>query len=395
MTKPKDLTKPKDVTKPKVLVSPRRRATDDRDSPLPACYAGAMGTNIDYSNLRLPRRQREKCGFTLVELLVVMAIIGILVALLLPAVQSAREASRRLHCSNNLKQMGLALLDYESARRTFPSGSRSHASDNSWTWGFSWHVAILPYCEQENLWSQLDHTGAQALAAGSGLPHTGLIYQSSPTYNIYNGRLLAGHQIRYMICSSSPLELWGLRGTVVPGDSGALSPMYTAITGAIDHDSAEDKSGQSDPHRHRGIRSRGGVLIGNQFLAPHDITDGSSNTIMIGEQSDYCRGPGKQRINCRSDFNHSFTMGATPEAHPDDRWFNTTTVRYPINHKDWSSPGVGDQYYACNRPIQSPHPGGAHVVLADGSVRLLFESLSLQVLFDMANRDDGHVLGDF
>ncbi len=101
------------------------------------------------------------------------------------------------------------------------------------------------------------------------------------------------------------------------------------------------------------------------------------------------------RRNCRSDYNHGFTMGATPINNEDDRWFNTTTVRYPINHKAWNSTGVGDEFYGCNRPIQSAHPGGAMVVLGDGSVRFLSESLDLQTFFDLCNRNDGHVLGDF
>ena len=88
-----------------------------------------------------PRTSR---GFTLVELLVVITIIGILIALLLPAVQAAREAARRAKCSNNLKQIGLALLNYESAHGTFPAGG-SH-SPSGW-YGFSWMIQIFPYCE--------------------------------------------------------------------------------------------------------------------------------------------------------------------------------------------------------------------------------------------------------
>jgi prepilin-type N-terminal cleavage/methylation domain-containing protein len=117
--------------------------------------------------------QNPRLAFTLVELLVVIAIIGILIALLLPAVQAAREAARRLHCSNNLKQMGLALHNYESANRVFPSGSRSHRSDNSWTWGHAWAVCILPFAEQNALYDQFDMVGVNS-------PHTGLT-RTTPT----------------------------------------------------------------------------------------------------------------------------------------------------------------------------------------------------------------------
>ena len=97
--------------------------------------------------------QNQRCGFTLVELLVVIAIIGILIALLLPAVQAAREAARRLQCTNNLKQIGLAMHGYHDGLRSFPIGS-PRAAD-----GFSWHAAILPFLEQKPLYDQLAPTG--------------------------------------------------------------------------------------------------------------------------------------------------------------------------------------------------------------------------------------------
>ncbi|MEX1224666.1 MAG: DUF1559 domain-containing protein [Pirellulales bacterium] len=329
----------------------------------------------------------------MVQLLVVIAIIGILIGLLLPAVQSAREAARRVQCSNNLKQMGLALQNYHFTHEAFPSGARSHLESNSWTWGFSWHVALLPFTEQQALWNQLDHTGAKGTAAGAALPHVGMIHQNSSAQgNIHNGNAIAGVTLSYMNCPSSPLASMGVKGTVVPGDQGAQRPMYTAVTGSSVHATAQDKHGQSNPHRLRGIRSTGGILVGNAFLTFGSIRDGASNTMLVGEQSDFCVGPAGERIDCRSDYGHSFTMGATPEAHEDDRWFNTTTVRYGINHKTWNSPGIGEEYFGCNRPLLSAHPGGAHVLLGDGSVHFLSESLDLQTLYRLADRNDGQVV---
>jgi hypothetical protein len=120
-------------------------------------------------------------------------------------------------------------------------------------------------------------------------------------------------------------------------------------------------------------------------------------TVILGEQSDWCRDANGNLVNCRSDYNHSFMMGTTPESYlaSEDRWFNTTTVRYGVNHKAWNSTGVGDQYYGCNRPIQSAHPGGAGVVLSDGAVRFLNASLALQTFFDLVNRDDGRAPAQF
>ncbi|MCA9100341.1 MAG: DUF1559 domain-containing protein [Planctomycetales bacterium] len=329
---------------------------------------------------------RPRRGFTLVELLVVIAIIGILIALLLPAVQAAREAARRSKCGNNLRQASLALHNFEATHGTFPTGAQSPSTKNEWVWGYSWAVAIMPHTEQSALYAELDLKGVKS-------PHTGLVYSNGTTsFNTFNGMIVDGILIPYLLCPSSTLNPLGLRGLQVPAH-GACSPMYTAITGAIDHETAVDKDNQSNQHLARGIQSRGGVLLANEPIDFNRITDGSSNTIVLGEQSDFCRSVEGALIDCRSDYQHSFMMGATPEAHPEDRWFNTTTVRYPINHKAWNSPGVGDQYYGCNRPIQSAHPGGAHVALGDGSVRFLSEALDLHAFFDMANRNDGHAHG--
>ena len=330
--------------------------------------------------------KRNRTGFTLVELLVVIAIIGILIALLLPAVQAAREAARRMQCQNNLKQIGLGAMNYEAAFGRYPAGCQSHDGNGGWVWGWGWAVLIMPYAEQGSLYDQLDHTGETCSNR-----HTGLIYNG---FNEHNGRTLHGRLIPWLSCPSSPLPKFNLKAQPVPGPEGVCAPMYFATTGAADHTSAINRDNQSNEHRPTGIQSKGGIMTPYRGSTVAEVSDGTANTILVVEESDYCRTLDGTKVDCRSDEGHSFAMGCTSEGHEDTRWFNTTTVRHPINHKEWSTIGIGSTYYAANHPIQSAHPGGAQVVLGDGSVQFLYEEMDMRILYNMANRDDGNPLGE-
>ena len=122
------------------------------------------------------------------------------------------------------------------------------------------------------------------------------------------------------------------------------------------------------------------------------ITDGTSNTLMIGEQSDYCKNSTGAKLDGRSDHGHTFLMGGIDG---DRRTWNITTVRYAINNRTWENVGVGDQFYGQNKPLVSAHSGGVNGTLADGSVRFFRDSIDLATLFNLANRDDGNVLSNF
>ena len=155
-------------------------------------------------------------GFTLVELLVVITIIGILIALLLPAVQAAREAARRLQCANNLKQVGLALLLHEEAKSEFPAGGVAQPGSHSW-----W-VPTLPYIEQKNISDRYN------------LP-AGWTEQE-------NHYLVDKVQFSFMYCPSSTLPPLAVGGGGSPAS--LMRPTYAGVAGATNHPTAYD----SPPH---------------------------------------------------------------------------------------------------------------------------------------------------
>lgn len=331
----------------------------------------------------VPNRYR---GFTLIELLVVIAIITILIALLLPAVQQAREAARRSQCKNNLKQFGLACQNYHDTFLVFPASGTSARGPGIYAWGHGWGIAILPYLEVKSLYVRFDFRGVSS----SATPHTGLIYTGT---NIENGQLLSGIALPVFRCPSSVTNEMGLLGQTIPA-GGAQSPTYTAINGAIDHSTVINYDGNLNANASTGRQSQGGVLLPFYGKRMADVTDGTSTTILLGEQSDLCRDAAGTPRDCRSDHGHSIAMGVT---FTDPRWFNSATVRYPINTKSNTSTGVDSPtlYYGANNPIQATHTGGAHVLLCDGTVRFLNQSLQLQTLYNLSNRNDRNPIGEY
>ncbi len=309
-------------------------------------------------------------GFTLVELLVVIAIIGILVALLLPAVQMAREAARRMQCSNNLKQVGLAILNYEASVGSFPSGGLATGAGS---YGHSWWVRILPFAEQSAVYEKFDQKGTT----------TGWLAGGSWNGNQINRDLLRLVEFALMDCPSSELPRQVLTGTDY-GEADIMSAMYTGISGATDHSTAEDRlSNPSD-----GRICYGGVLIVHDAVKMAEIIDGTTNTIMVGEQSGWCRSAVGKKADCRSDCWHGLAMGPRPNG-GSNRHFNLTCMVHGINENSMSGLGVSGNC-GPNRPIQSAHPDGAHVLRADGSVHFMAETTEVQLLYNLANRDDGN-----
>jgi prepilin-type processing-associated H-X9-DG protein len=305
--------------------------------------------------------------------LVVIAIIGLLIALLLPAVQAARESARRGQCSNNLKQIGLSLHNYHDVRRHLPVGGPTFGHGG---YGHSWWVRILPYIEQGSVYADFDQVG----------PNSGWVGIDS-----HNLQLLRGVRFDWMLCPSSPVP--GLIDQRPEGyywqaiAIGIATPSYVGISGAIDHPSTRDSTGSYDGKQYGKI-SLGGVLLKGPAVSFKHVTDGTSKTLMVAEQSDWCIDAAGKLWDCRSDCGHGFCMGPGDDGF--DRAFNMTTVWYGLGDKEYSVAKHVGGNCAVNSAIQSAHPGGAQVLMVDGSVQFLPDSIRLQLLYDLANRDDGH-----
>jgi len=271
-------------------------------------------------------------GFTLVELLVVITIIGILVALLLPAVQAARESARRVTCVNNLKQIGLGLLHYESVHGAFPPGS-SQASGQ----GLAWSLFILPSLEQSTIYD-LYHFNRSAISA--------------------ENMEATGHVIAIYLCPSTARRMDDRAGDVSwdrnhngvrdPGDfMGCID--YGGIHGFAHMDHAE-----SPPSGILPWNNPPGQLPVTVTVA--SIRDGTSNTLMVGEST-----------------GRGFAKGVWA------RGTNVFDVSVSINYRQ------GDEIF-------SDHPGGANGLFADGSVHFLSDSLDLKTLEAICTRRGGEVV---
>ena len=335
---------------------------------------------MPYSSIRF----RKPKGFTLVELLVVIAIIGILIALLLPAVQAAREAARRAQCTNNLKQIGLSLHNYADTNKKFPMGAKAQAVGS---WGHSWLIAILPYAEQSSVSNKFTFIPASY----------GNVSDTAHPNAFLNGVLLD-----YQTCPSSPLPRQSI--AVLTAGPGIQISDYVGIAGAAETTNlfteARVRTGACS-----GIDSAGGLLVVGKWHGFADATDGTSNTLIVGEYSDFGVDPTTQaKTDIRNGKVFGWPIGASTTtvapvaADSSASSYNITTIRWAVGTKNTTAGGVAGSVGGdgCpNQGIAAAHPGGANVLLTDGSVRFLSNSLNLETLKRLATRDDGGVLGDF
>nr|WRX36714.1 hypothetical protein [uncultured bacterium] len=322
-------------------------------------------------------------GFTLVELLVVIAIIGVLVALLLPAIQAARESARRATCQSNLKNISLAVLNYESARGKFPVGQQLGSAER---WG--WPVFVLNYLEQKSLYEQLDphnQSLGEYLAKSNGDVSSPAISGSQTPLEIFRCPTDAAPALL-----SAEFRPYDGGTDNVPLGFEPPTSNYFGSKGFYDNHGCNERA----PFSLEDVCWNNGVLYGNSDVRIAQITDGTTNTFMIGERDYRCFAGswiGARRGNGSGLRGSYYVLG-----------------RASMKLND---PRTGAQD-TCTEGFSSQHVGGGYFAMCDGSVRFVDEEISFNnadngVLYDpqrgyqilnldyfgvyqrLASRDDG------
>jgi len=321
---------------------------------------------------------RKWPGFTLIELLVALAIIGTLVAILLPAVQQAREASRRIACSNNLRQLGIALHNFHSTHRRFPPGRGDPLPGV-----FSAHAYLLEHLEQTSVREVIDFRMAPTTFSVAG----GVVHDGTVNFPAATARLSV------LQCPSDPF------GRGVPGSEFG-STSYAANTG-------------SGLKQWGTLTDADGVFFKGSQIGLRDITDGSTHTVAMSER---LNGSGLESSGgLESDIQRLMLeipggSDTTPEACASPNSGNCYRERgakwilgnygntlynhyYSPNAATWDCMNLQQQ--KALTAARSMHPGGVMVLLCDGSVRLTSDSIDQSLWQALATRRTDEVVQDW
>jgi prepilin-type N-terminal cleavage/methylation domain-containing protein/prepilin-type processing-associated H-X9-DG protein len=321
----------------------------------------------------LRSRNRQSPGFTLIELLVVIAIIAVLIGLLVPAVQKVREAANRMQCSNNLKQLALAMHNYHDTYQKLPTGGKKIPT----AYRVGWAGYILPFIEEDNRHRQA-LVVAPASFEGSGA-------SAWRTVSLQNHPLFVS-PIKVYICPSSEL------GSLSPDNPENTTNPNARYQAAL-HYRANGGSGQvflqGTWGRHQWWTDTGVIYPASQTTLG-GITDGTSNTILVGETSSAIG----RRLSTGWYGIQPWTWGyynyepATSPPNPAAGWLmiDHKAVTYPI--------GYTGSFFTNETPFTSNHSGGVNIAFCDGSVRFLPRATSLTTLQQLATRAGGEVVAN-
>ncbi|MEW4487825.1 DUF1559 domain-containing protein [Thalassoglobus sp. JC818] len=310
------------------------------------------------------RSERSWAGFTLVEFLVTIGIIMVLITMLVPAINRARQAARATECKNNLRQIALALHGYSDAHETLPPGyvDSPGAVQSSIESGWGWFAMLLPHLDQQPLYEKIDfHDGLRKTLGESE--------QSDRLTNNLSNQSAVATELPCVRCSSdfSPTLIARIEPGV--GVTNYATTSYAAMTGpewmelpchipAISNEEGEDDSEM------RGCELPGGAFFLNSRTRFIDLTDGISTTLLIGEVSGRL-----DHVEDAPVLQSGLSQGGSHWARVSDPVLQQHVLT--STHERINRPSTGTY----SPGLSSGHPGGVHCVFADGSVRFLSEEI--------------------